>query len=50
MQELVSIVHTPFVKTFAFRRLELLGARFQLHVELNSDKVLQTDLGFPPTF
>ena len=38
LQELVRITHTPFVKSFAFRRLELLESRFQLHVKLNADR------------
>ena len=39
MQELTRIIHTPFVKTFTFRRMDLLAARFQLHKQLNADKV-----------
>lgn len=41
-QDLCRIIHSPFVKTFAFRRLELLQARFQLHKQLNAEKVRET--------
>ena len=37
-EELLKIIHSPPVKTFAFRRLELLAARFGLHVQLNAER------------
>ena len=40
LQELVRIAHAPFVKTFTFRRLGLLEARFGLHVQLNAEREL----------
>jgi len=35
--ELLRIIHTPLVKTYTYRRLELSEARFQLHRQLNAD-------------
>lgn len=35
---LLKIVHGPAVKTFAYRRLELLAARFSLHQQLNAER------------
>jgi hypothetical protein len=45
--ELCRIVHSPFVKSFAYRRLELLEARFQLHKQLNSDRELMESKAVP---
>jgi AMP deaminase len=45
--ELCRIIHTPAVKTFAFRRLELLGARFALHTQLNTERESQEQKAVP---
>jgi AMP deaminase len=45
--ELCRIVHNPAVKSFAFRRLELLSARFQLHVQLNAEREIAESKAVP---
>lgn len=40
LEYIVRVVHSAPVSTFAFRRLQLLEARFKLHQLLNSDKEL----------
>lgn len=37
-KELLSIVHSPAVKSFAYRRLKLLATKFELHRMLNLDR------------
>jgi len=46
-QELVRMIHTPLVKTYAYRRLELAAARFQLHQQLNADKEMAESKAVP---
>jgi AMP deaminase len=45
--ELCKIVHTAFVKSFAYRRLELLEARFHLHKQLNAERELMESKTVP---
>lgn len=46
-KELLRVVHAPHVKSFSFRRLELLDAKFQLHRQLNSTREIAEQKAVP---
>jgi AMP deaminase len=46
-KELLRIVHSPHVKSFSYRRLELLDAKFQLHRQLNATREIAEQKAVP---